>query len=78
MDKTYCWTTPQEAINDEVRYWRSVSVAERVSAVETIRQATLGIYNDEAAPRLERVYRFVEREPRPFSDRGRARDGGKR
>ncbi|HZS37844.1 MAG TPA: hypothetical protein VFF06_13495 [Polyangia bacterium] len=33
----YRWTTPAEAARDEGRYWRSVSVEERVSAVELIR-----------------------------------------
>ena len=78
MEKTYRWTTPEEAIKDEVRYWQSVSIEERVSAVETLRQATLGIYDDEAAARLERVYRFVERPKGALSDRGRPRTGGER
>ncbi|MDD9964634.1 MAG: hypothetical protein OXR73_00295 [Myxococcales bacterium] len=38
-----------------MRYWRGRNIEDRVSAVETIREATLGIYTDEAANRLERV-----------------------
>lgn len=42
--KAYAWTTHEEAARQEGAYWRSVSIEERVSAVETIRQATIGIY----------------------------------
>lgn len=64
MDKVFAWCTPEEAIQSEIAYWATRSVEERVSAVETIREATMGIYTDEAAPRLERVYRLVVRPSR--------------
>ena len=63
MDRIARWTTPEEAALREGRYWRSLSVTERVAAVEQLRQRTMGVYS-EAAPRLERVYRFVELTPR--------------
>jgi glycyl-tRNA synthetase alpha subunit len=59
------WATSADAARDEGRYWRSVSIAERVSAVETIRRATPGIYGDTPA-RMERTYRFVILPPRPL------------
>ena len=62
MDKVFRWTTPEDAIAEEVRYWNSVSPSERVAAVEVLRQRTPGIYGD-APPRLERVrHLFVDRE----------------
>ena len=60
MEKVFRWTTPESAIEEEVHYWRERSIEDRVSAVETIREATLEIYTDEAADRLERVHRFVD------------------
>jgi hypothetical protein len=64
MDKVFSWTTPREAIRTEVAYWATQSVEERVSAVETIREATLGIYTDETPPRLERVCQITVRPSR--------------
>jgi hypothetical protein len=64
MDKVFTWTTPKEAIRSEIEYWLAQSVEDRVSAVETIREATLGIYNDETPRRLERVYQLVVRPSR--------------
>ncbi len=64
MEKVFAWTTPREAIKSEIAYWASRSVEERVSAVETIREATAGIYTDEATPRLERVYQLTVRPSR--------------
>jgi hypothetical protein len=61
MEKVYTWTTPEQAVKAEGDYWRRCSIEERVAAVETLRQATVGIYGD-APARLERVYRFVELE----------------
>jgi hypothetical protein len=72
MEKVFPWTTPEDAVAEEVRYWASVSPSERVAAVEMLRQRTPGIYGD-APSRLERVYRFVERQERPVPDRRRAR-----
>ena len=63
MEKVFAWTTPARAIRAEAAHWRSVSVEERVSAVESIRRATPGVYGGVPA-RLERVYRFVELAPR--------------
>jgi len=40
-------TTPDEAARDEVAYWSSRPVAERLAAVETPRQLTWGIYGDD-------------------------------
>jgi hypothetical protein len=45
------WTTPEQAVRDEMAYWLSRPVAERISAVETLRELTWGIY-DEAPIRL--------------------------
>jgi glycine C-acetyltransferase len=39
-----------------VAYWAAQSIIDRVSAVETLREVTLGIYSDETPARLERVY----------------------
>lgn len=58
MEEHYRFTTPEEATRAEVDYWLSVPIEERISAVERIRRATLGIY-DGATPRLERVYSLV-------------------
>ena len=63
---------PEDAIAEEVRYWNGVSPSERVAAVETLRQRTPGIYGD-APSRLERVYRFVDREEGSLPYRRRAR-----
>lgn len=46
MRTDFKWTTPEEATRDEVRYWQSCSVEERVAAVEVIRQATVGVYDE--------------------------------
>lgn len=62
MEKVFKWTTHAEATAEEVAYWRSQSVEERVSAVELIRRVTPGVYDD-APARLERVYRLAVREP---------------
>ena len=64
MEKVFEWTTPEKAIQSEVAYWALQSIEDRVSAVETLRQATLGIYTDEAPARLERVYRLAVRPSR--------------
>jgi hypothetical protein len=77
MEKVFSWTTHDDAVKREGAYWLSRSVEERVSAVETIREATLGIY-DEAPTRLERVYRVVERPWGAVSDRRGARSGSAR
>src|SRR5262245_37506085 len=76
-DKPYKWTTPSAAIRDEVRHWRSVSIEERVAAVELLRRVTLGIYDDHPA-RMERTYRWVDIAPRALPDRRSARAGGAR
>jgi len=49
VKKTFAWSTPEKALEAEGRYWRRLSIAARVSAVEIIREASLGIY-DEATP----------------------------
>ena len=49
MEKVYAWTTPREAVRAEGEYWRSRSIEERVSAVEAIREATVGIYGEAPA-----------------------------
>jgi hypothetical protein len=72
MEKVFRWTTPEDAIAEEVRYWQGVSPSERVAAVETLRQRIPGIYGD-APCRLERVYRFIDRKEGPLPDRRRAR-----
>jgi len=64
VDKVFQWTTPEEAIRSEVAYWALQTVEDRVSAVETLREATLGIYADEAPARLERVYQLAVRPSR--------------
>src|SRR5207244_2669478 len=72
--KPYRWTTHGEAVRAEREHWRNVSIADRVSAVETIREATIGIY-DEAPARMERTYRFIALPPRPLPRGGGARAG---
>jgi hypothetical protein len=34
------WTTPEQAEQDELSFWRRASAEERLSAVETLREAT--------------------------------------
>ena len=68
MEKVFAWTTPEDAVRDEVRYWQGCSIEERVAAVELLRRATLGIY-DEPSPRLERTHRWVEPSWRSLPDR---------
>src|SRR5438876_10573900 len=75
--KRYRWATPEEATRAEGRYWRGLSVADRVSAVETIREATVGIY-DEAPARMERTYRLIDLPPRPLPGRRGPRARGAR
>jgi hypothetical protein len=77
VNKVFAWTTPEEAVNAEVRYWQASSVEDRVSAVETIRQTTLGIY-DATAVRMERVYRLVVLPPRAIPSRRGTRASGQR
>jgi hypothetical protein len=72
VEKTFAWTTPEEAIRAEGRYWRSRSIEERVAAVEIIRRATPGIYGRLPA-RLARVFRWVAIAPRTVSRRRRSR-----
>jgi hypothetical protein len=72
VEKVFAWTTPEEAVIAEGRYWRSVSIAERVAAVETIRRATPGVYGRVPA-RLARAHRFVELEPRAIRGGRRSR-----
>jgi len=72
VEKVFAWTTPEEAIIAEGRYWRSVSIAERVAAVEAIRRATPGVYGP-VPTRLARVHRFVELEPRALRGGRRSR-----
>jgi hypothetical protein len=64
MEKVFEWTTPEDAIRSEVAYWAEQSIVDRVSAVETLREATLGIYTDEAPARLERVHQLTVRSSR--------------
>ncbi len=64
MEKVFEWTTPKDAVRSEVAYWAEQSVVDRVSAVETLREVTLGIYDHEAAARLERVYQLTVRPSR--------------
>jgi len=70
------WTTPQQAERDELAYWRSRPIFERLAAVEEMRRRA-GVY-DGAPDGMDRVARFVEIEPRPLPHRGRIRGGGKR
>ena len=49
MDKVFEWTTPEDAVRSEVAFWAKQSIVDRVSAVEALRQATLGIYTDDAS-----------------------------
>jgi hypothetical protein len=77
VEKTFAWTTPEEAIRAEGRYWRSRSIEERVAAVEVIRRATPGIYGRLPA-RLARVHRLVDLAPRTVSRGRRARPRGRR
>jgi len=72
MKPVYAWTTHEEAAREEGRHWRSVSVDERVAAVEVIRRATVGIY-DKLPARLERVHSLTVVSRRPVSDRRRSR-----
>lgn len=67
MEKLLKFTTHAAAAAEESRHWRSLSVAERVSAVELLREAT-GVYGDDPSPRLERVYRLVVVPPRALRD----------
>lgn len=53
MEKVFEWTTPQDAVRSEVAYWAGQSIVDRVSAVETLREVTLGIYSAETPARLE-------------------------
>jgi hypothetical protein len=77
VNKVFAWTTPEEAVNAEVRYWQASSVEDRVSAVETIRQTALGIY-DATAVRMERIYRLVVLPPRAIPSRRGTRASGQR
>jgi hypothetical protein len=45
---------------DDLRYWLSRPVAERIAAVEQLRRDHEGVTAD-AEPRLQRVYRLVQR-----------------
>jgi hypothetical protein len=72
VEKTFAWTTPEEAIRAEGRHWRARSIAERVSAVEVIRRATPGIYRG-VPGRLARVHRLVDLAPRTLPRRRRPR-----
>ena len=63
MKRVFSWTTHEESAREEGRYWRSVSIEERVSAVELLREVTPGIYA-EAPVRLERVYKLFVLAPR--------------
>jgi hypothetical protein len=38
MEKVFRWTTPEDAIAEEVRYWNGVSPSDPVAAVETLRR----------------------------------------
>jgi hypothetical protein len=64
MEKVFEWTTPDDAVRSEVAYWAAQSIVDRVSAVETLREVTLGIYSDETPARLERVYQLTVRPSR--------------
>lgn len=44
----------------DAAYWRSRPLGERLRAIEQIRQEYHG-WTDESQPRLQRVYRVVER-----------------
>ena len=63
MEKIGKWTTPEEAAREAGCYWMSRSIEERVSAVEVLRGATLGVYGDVPA-RLERIHQLVVLERR--------------
>ncbi len=64
MEKVFEWTTPQDAIRSEYAYWAAQSIVDRASAVETLREVTLGIYSDETPARLERVHQLTVRPSR--------------
>lgn len=61
MNRRFKWTTPEEAEREELRYRRSRPPAERVAAVEVIREAT-GMYGD-GLVRMERIYRLFVQSP---------------
>jgi hypothetical protein len=46
VEKFLTFTTHAEAAADEARHWRAASVEERVSAVELLRERTLGVYGE--------------------------------
>ena len=72
------FTSFQDVLRDEGRYWRACSGEERFHAVEVIREAAYALYHGRKLPRLERVYRFADAPSRAVHHRGRARTGGAR
>jgi hypothetical protein len=53
-------TRLKDQARDDLRYWLSRPVAERLAAVEQLRRDHEGVTAD-AEPRLQRVYRLVKR-----------------
>ncbi len=51
----------EEADADERKYWRSKTPAERLNAVELMRQSAYG-YDDPNTRRLQRVLKIIEQE----------------
>lgn len=43
---------------DEIAYWMTVPVADRIAAVEVLRRRVFG-YNDATRPELQRVCRII-------------------
>jgi hypothetical protein len=53
-------TRLKDQARDDLRYWLSRPVAERLAAVEQLRRDHEGVTAD-AEPRLQRIYRLVKR-----------------
>ena len=55
--------TSFEEEGNDYEYWQSVSPLDRIKAIEFLRQQyhTNLYQNDHSKPRLQRVYRFIER-----------------
>jgi len=63
LDKTAVsvFTSFEEADETDRAYWRNASQAERLLALELMRQSAYG-YSDPATPRLQRVLEIVRGE----------------
>jgi len=60
MDRTTVRVYTRGEEPSDVEYWRSQPLGERLRTIEQIRHEYHG-WTDESQPRLQRVYRVVER-----------------